>query len=273
MLSLMNRIQPTMRSIACELKQRFVTAPYLFATALICYLLLILSGCGSEDGTSTAGLSGRGGSLARFAVTPSHLYAVDNDNLNVYQFVENGSISQVNSIALGPGVETIATLDTRLYIGTNQAMLIYDISSPANPIHLSQFGHFLGCDPVVVQDTLAFITLRTTGCRPSTVNTLDIVNIKMPDQPTLVATYGLQSPYGLGIDGDLLFVCEGENGLKIFDVSNPYNLIVVKDYRDVDAYDVIPNRGILVLTGKHGIVQYDYSDHNNIRQLSSIEIP
>ena len=124
-----------------------------------------------------------------------------------------------------------------------------------------------------MQDTLAFVTLRTAGCRPSAANTLDIINIKTPDQPILVATYGLQSPYGLGVDGDLLFVCEGENGLKIFDVSNPYNLVVLKDYSEVDAYDVIPNRGILVLTGKRGIVQYDYSDHNNIRQLSSIDIP
>lgn len=259
-------------SIACLSKRWSFKVNICFYTAVTLCLLLIAAGCASEDGSPSSGLSGKGGSLARFAVTSTHLYAVDNDELHVYQFMENGSVSLVNSVDLGPGIETIATLDTRLYIGTNQAMLIYDISSPANPLHLSQFRHFIGCDPVVVQDTLAFVTLRTTGCRPGVANTLDIVNIKVPAQPVLVASYGLQSPYGLGVDGDLLFVCEGENGMKIFDISNPHNLTVLRDYRDVDAYDVIPNGGILVLTGKHGIVQYDYSDHSNIRQLSAINI-
>ncbi|MGC3944062.1 MAG: hypothetical protein QM762_05970 [Chryseolinea sp.] len=236
----------------------------------ILFVLMNLSSCSEDAGE--ASLTGKGGSLARFAVSSTHLYAVDNDELHVYQFMEGGSIALVNSNLLGPGVETIAAMNDKLYIGTNQAMLVYDLSSPSNPLYLSQYSHFVGCDPVVVQDTLAFVTLRTTSCRPSAVNTLDVVDIKNSQQPTLVSTYALESPYGLGVDGDLLFVCEGENGLKVFDVSNPRNLMLVRNYPDVDAYDVIPRSGILVLTGKNGIVQYDYSDKNNIRQLSTITI-
>lgn len=239
--------------------------------SIIILLMMLLASACSEDG-SEASLTGKGGSLARFAVSSTHLYAVDNTELHVYQFIEGGVISLVNSVTIGTGVETIVTVDDKLYIGTNQSMMIYDISSPSNPAFVSEYIHFVGCDPVVVQDTLAFVTLRTTSCRPSSVNTLDVLDIKNTLAPAVISTYTLESPYGLGIDGNLLFVCEGENGLKVFDISNPRNLTLLKHYRNVDAYDVIPRSGILVLTGKNGILQYDYSDRNNIQQLSTIVI-
>lgn len=243
----------------------------LLRIAPLAILLAVLSACGDDVGGRSAG-QGRAGSLARFAVTASHLYAVDDDELLVYQLYDGGQIGYYGSVSLGMGVETITTRDTLLYIGTNRAMMIYDISKPSTPAFVSQFDHFVGCDPVVVQDTLAYVTLRTTGCRQVTANTIDIVNIKDPRKPLLVVTHGLQSPYGLGVDGELLFVCEGVNGLKVFNVSDPFDLKLVKAYPDVDAYDVIPNHGLLVLTGKTGVVQYDYTDHNNITELSTIGI-
>lgn len=236
------------------------------------YLLISVAGCSEYDAAHTGDLSGKGGSLARFATTLTHLYAVNDNELNVYRFEADGSITAVNQVALNPGVETITTRDNWLYIGTNQAMLIYDITTPSSPLYVSEYQHLIGCDPVVVRDTLAFVTLRTSGCRPVGANTLDILNIKDPELPVLIASYGLQSPYGLGVDGNLLFVCEGENGLKVLDVSDPHAPVMLKNYQDVDAYDVITNRGILVLTGRNGIVQYDYSDHLNIRQLSIIQV-
>jgi hypothetical protein len=87
-----------------------------------------------------------------------------------------------------------------------------------------------------------------------------------------LGNYTLESPYGLGVDNNLLFICEGDNGLKIFDVSNPFNAVLVKNYRDVNAFDVIPNEGILILTGQEGIVQYDYSDQCAIKKVSTISV-
>ncbi len=52
---------------------------------------------------------------------------------------------------------------------------------------------------------------------------LSVVNIKNIDQPKLVMTYPLTNPHGLGKDGDLLFICDGTAGLKIFDASDPRN--------------------------------------------------
>jgi hypothetical protein len=242
------------------------------AIAVVCYGAHFVSQCSDNEVRGTQGLSGKGGSLARFATTDTHLYAVDNSSLHVFRFEPDGATSFVNSFELGTGVETIATLGTELFIGTMQAMIIYDIGNPDYPQYLSEYSHFTGCDPVVVQDTLAFVTLRTTGCRPSTANTLDILNVKDPKQPSIVVSYGLESPYGLGIDGNLLFVCDGKHGLKVYDVSNLYYLQLLQKF-DVEAFDVIPDDGLLVLTGREGVVQYDYSDKRNIREISRISIP
>jgi hypothetical protein len=239
-------------------------------------LLLCVAGvaisCDDSEGTPGTDLIGKSGSLARFALTATHLFAVDDESLNVYQIMEDGSLEKVNTADLGSGVETIFTKDHWLYIGTNSAMVTYDIINPASPVYVSAYSHFVACDPVVVQDTLAFVTMRTTECRTTNFNALDIINIKDPQSPRLVSQYVLDSPYGLGVDDNLLFVCEGEMGLKIFDVSNPFNAMLVKSYKDVNAFDVIPNEGVLILTGQDGIMQYDYSDQNAIRKISTISV-
>jgi hypothetical protein len=225
----------------------------------------------SEDGSDTP-LVGKGGSLARFAVTNTHLYSVDADQLHVYQIMPNGGLEKINSSMIGPGVETIFALGENLYIGKNDAMVTYNISHPASPAYVSTYSHFVACDPVVVQDTLAFVTVRSNNCRNANFNSLDIINMKNPQAPTLLSNYTLESPYGLGVDGNLLFVCEGDYGLKVFDVSNPFSAVLLKKYTDMHAYDVIPRDGILILTGDDGIAQYDYSNPPNIRRLSTIAV-
>jgi hypothetical protein len=243
-----------------------------FNIAILLLLAACAFSCEDSDGNSSDSLQGKGGSLARFAVANNYLYSVDDESLNVYQIMADGSLEKMNTESLGPGVETIFARDHWLYIGKNDAMITYDVTNPASPLYVASYSHFVACDPVVVQDTLAFVTLRTSNCRPSNVNTLDIINIKDPQSPQFLSNYMLESPYGLGIDGNLLFVCEGVHGLKVLNISDPFNAVMIESYPDVDAYDVIPDNGVLILTGKDGIVQYDYSDHTAIKKLSTISV-
>jgi hypothetical protein len=85
-------------------------------------------------------------------------------------------------------------------------------------------------------------------------------------------TYPLTNPHGLGKDGDLLFICDGSAGLKIFDAADPRTITghLIKAYPGIHAYDVIPLNGILILIGADGLYQYDYTDLQNISHLSSI---
>jgi len=241
---------------------------------IVCISVVSLAGfsCQDSDGTTADGLTGKGGSTARFAVTATHLYAVEDDALKVYQIMANGALEKLNEIELNPGVETIFARDHWLYLGTVDAMITCDITAPASPLYVSSYAHFVSCDPVVVQDTLAFVTLRTYGCRPTNTNQLEIINIKNPQQPFMVSSYSLNSPYGLGVDGDLLFVCEGASGLTVLNVKDPMNVQLIKRYDEDDAYDVIPNDGNLILTGKDGVAQYDYTDPGAIKKLSLIPV-
>ena len=153
-------------------------------------------------------------------------------------------------------------------------MLVYDISSPASPTYVSTFWHMTSCDPVVVQDTIAYVTLRGGNMCGNNLNELDVVSIADLMEPTLLKAYPLSGPYGLGIDENILFVCDGDAGLKIYDVSDPLSIDenMLAHFPDINAYDVIPVNGVLILIGENGIYQYDYQDIENIQLLSTIII-
>ncbi len=84
----------------------------------------------------------------------------------------------------------------------------------------------------------------------------------------------MQSPHGLGLDEQTLFITEGEFGLKVFDATDP-NAIdanLIKQFQDIHGYDVIPNNGVLMMIGDDGLYQYDYRDIENINLLSVIPV-
>ena len=82
------------------------------------------------------------------------------------------------------------------------------------------------------------------------------------------------SPYGLGIDGDALFVCEGSHGLKMFNAANDQNIDdnMILQLTNIDAIDVIPFQNTLYLIGRDGFYQYDYTDIEDITLISKLEV-
>ncbi|MBE3085675.1 MAG: hypothetical protein IMZ64_05595, partial [Bacteroidetes bacterium] len=172
----------------------------------------------------------------------------------------------------GSGIETMFITGNNMFLGTTTGMIIYDITNPQTLIRKSTYNHMRSCDPVVVDDTLAYITLRSgTNCG-GTINSLDVVNIKNVSQPSLVLSYPMNNPYGLGKDGDLLFICDGNAGLKVYDASDPKTISnrLIYTYPNIKAYDVIPIGDVLVLIGDEGLFQYNYSNVQNITLMSSI---
>jgi hypothetical protein len=123
-------------------------------------------------------------------------------------------------------------------------------------------------------DHYAYVTLRSgTACQGFT-NQLEVIDISDLRTPSLVKVYPMQNPHGLGIDNGTLFICEGEYGLKVFDAKNVTTIDqgLLAHFKDKDAYDVIPLGNILVVIGKDGLYQYDYSDPKNLKLLSVIPV-
>ena len=218
------------------------------------------------------GSTGKGGSMAKFTIAEDHLYLINEKQLLVYDVNNASNPVKVNTIEVDFGIETVFSLKDKLFIGSISGVYIYDISDPLNIIYLSRYEHVTSCDPVVANDTLAFVTLNSRStCRwQNGDNRLDILDIKNIVYPQLIVSKELQNPKGLGVDGNYLFVCNGEAGLIIYDFTNIYQLEQVSGIMGIDSYDVIPQNNILILVGKDGLFQYNYENINQLEPLSSI---
>ena len=146
--------------------------------------------------------------------------------------------------------------------------------SPVDPEYVSSYWHVTSCDPVVVEGNYAYITLRTGNRCETDVNQLDIVDIHKLDSPKKIKSYPMYNPHGLGIDNGTLFVCDGDEGLKIYDARDPLNLKANKiaHFEDINTFDVIPVNDLLIMIGNDGLYQYDYSNRDQITLLSMIPI-
>jgi hypothetical protein len=231
------------------------------------------SAMGASSGVSGSGV-GVGGSMARFGIKGDVLYTVDQNKLSVFSITNKTAPTKNGEFYPTWGIETMFLTDKYMFFGTTTGMVIYDISIPLSPQYKSFYNHVRSCDPVVVDDTLAYVTLRSgTSCGGST-NVLDVVGIKNIAKPMLKASYAMTNPHGLGKDGNLLFICDGAAGLKVYDATDPLQIgsNLIYSYPDIKAIDVIPVGNVLVLIAEDGLYQYNYSNISNITLLSKIEV-
>lgn len=243
----------------------------------IVYLLslLLFFACDSNDsvGPSSGESVGTGGSLARFTISNDFLYAVDHRTLVTFSLANAMEPKKVDEFKLSWGVETIFAMDTIVFVGTQTGMHMFDITEGSRPGFLASYEHIQSCDPVVAQDTLAFVTLRSgSNCRNG-LNQLDVIDIRDLREPKLIKSHDMKNPHGLGVSGDFLFVCEGDFGMKVFEIKPEGQLELIKFYSSIRSKDVIvrPNN-LLIVVADDGLFQYDYSDIRNIELLSQIKI-
>lgn len=212
-----------------------------------------------------------GGSMARFALYQNYLYTVNQHALRLYQVSQPASPDYTGIVNLGQVVETIFPYQHYLFIGSSTGMLIYDVTNPEQPSDRKQFAHFYACDPVVAQNGYAYVTLRNgSTCRGAQVNELDVVNVKNMNNMYLESMLPLTNPHGLAIDGNKLMVCDGAAGIRFLDVSDVGKPVIISTVSGIDAYDAIALNGLLIVTGKEGIYQYDYQNYNKPKLLSRI---
>ncbi len=245
----------------------------LFTMALGAMLFV---SCAEDAGSGAPVDSGVGGSLARFTIVGDYLYAVDYSQLKVFDLEDLTDPIFVGERTIGETVETIFPLNDLLFIGSEAASYIYRIGERGMPEFVSEYDHSFieACDPIVANEDFAYVTLRSGGnCRTGWLNNeLHILSLADINNPELIAIHPMTHPLGLGLDGDLLFLCDDEDGLKFFDVSDPENIKLIYHFDQLVAYDVIVLDGQLVVVGPDNLYQLDYSNLEDIRILSQIPI-
>jgi hypothetical protein len=228
-----------------------------------------------QTGNATTAMSptvGLAGSMARFTIINDYLYAVNRSSLNIINISNATAPVKVSSYHAGTNIETIYPFRQKLFLGASAGMYIINISNPVSPTREGMFQHARACDPVVADDNFAFVTLRAGNFCQGTNNQLDVINVQNVMAPSLAKTYGMTNPFGLAKDGNVLFICDGRDGLKVYNCSNVMSLQLINHIKDLETYDVIADNKKLILVAQKGLYQYDYTDINNIRLLSKISV-
>jgi hypothetical protein len=89
--------------------------------------------------------------------------------------------------------------------------------------------------------------------------------------PFNVYTEVVESPRGLGIDGNLLFLCQADKGLAVYNWNEATKKLTYRYQKpEIFAFDVITGSNTLIVAADNGLYLYDYTDPNNIRKLSRV---
>ncbi len=231
----------------------------------------------SLTNSGSGGGSGIGGSMARFTIMGNYLYAIDDWSMDLFDLNQPTEPFLAGTVEIGWGIETIFPYEDKLFIGSNSGMFIYDNSNPTDPVQLAAFAHARACDPVFVKGDYAYVTLRSGNTCDGFANQLDLIDITEITAPELIESFPMDNPHGLSIKDNNLLLCEGEFGLKTFDISNPEILDerFLDQINGVHAFDAISipgNQDVVMVVGEDGFYQYDFSDPSNLVLLSKIEV-
>jgi hypothetical protein len=224
---------------------------------LIILCVIFLYACQKDAATSASTQTGKGGSITRFTIAKNYLYVVTNHFLSVYSLSNPAKPEKVHSSGLNYDIETIYPYNNYLFLGTRTGLYIYSIDTASAPRLIGEAKHARSCDPVVVNDSVAFVTLKSSGgCGPAQAG-LYIHDITDINNPVLKNAIPLPDPTGLGIQDSVLYVCCGSQGMKVFNIKDPYSPSLVSTQTDGNYLDVIPYNGILICNSTKGIILYD----------------
>jgi hypothetical protein len=220
--------------------------------------------------SKSASTPGIAGSMAGMIIVNNYLYAISEMHSLGIVDVSNAAYPKLDSsFFAGFDLQTIYPFEDKLFLGSGIGMFIYDVSDPEHPASLGTFQHGTACDPVITDGKYAYVTLHSGSMCGGVINELDVIDVHDISNSTLVKTYNLSKPTGLCKDGNLLFVCDG-NEVKIFDAANPASLILLQQIQSNQPYDVIAANKKLIVVNADGISQYNYNNIFDIRLLSFI---
>lgn len=246
----------------------------VFAFSLLVLGGLSLSSCTKENSSSSADSGGgsKAGSTARFIVVGNYMYTLSSNQLKVVDISNPQSMVVKTVITVGNGMETIYAFNNNLFLGSQNAMFIYNIDNPAQPQFQSTTSTVRRCDPIVVNDTIAYSTLNSTSNCGGNGSRLIIYNVKNVQNPIQLSSTPLNNPLGLDYKGNYLYVCDG-TVLKIFNVLDPRNpeLENTISFNGAIQYlDPITYGNLLVIWVNQGALIYDITNPVAPQYLSTI---
>jgi|GEM_PF-635516 len=140
-----------------------------------------------------------------------YVCAAGNSGLGLID-VRNPNAPLLGRCATPTAARQIAAVGSRAHVGRDHGMSVLDISDPRSPLALGQLSL-----PGYVRAIVASGHYALVGCDTG----LEIVDVADPANPVLAAHFAAGDAYGLALDGDVLYVADHNDYLRIIDVTNP----------------------------------------------------
>ncbi len=236
---------------------------------------------GMTGSREAGGATGRGGSMARFAVVDDYLYCVDYNQLYVFEIDDPTRPRFVSRVQVSWGIETIFPYDgltalpedDYLFIGGQNGMFIYSRSDPRNPKYVSTFQHVRACDPVVVEGSRAYVTLRGGTRCGTVVSALHIVTVADLFHPKILTSYPLPQPMGLDVRNKIAYVCDDSAGVYVLDTNDPQKIRELARITDKPGYDTILQNDLLIIVSESVVSFYNVSQPSAPFLLGRFQVP
>lgn len=247
----------------------------LIAIFLLAFSLISCSSEISDNSFETLS-----GSYATLLVVDDYLYAINNSELSTFSIINSQDPVLIDKQNIGFDIENIFHNKGVLFIGSASDLHIFSIGDNGIPVRNAQETYFIiqnGCskDPVISNDTHAFVTLSTIlqgPCTREEINELRIYDVTDINNPILESITPLAIPKGLALVNNTLFVCEAKEGFAVIDVTDVKKPTILTRIGEFSTYDVIAKDDLLMVVGPKEIRQYDISNIESITFLSRIDL-
>lgn len=259
------------------LKNKFLLV-VLFVSALV-------YSCGVENGLTSAESAGSGvqsGSFANMLTVGQFLYIVSDESLITMDIAQADQPKEIDRQELTFGIESLFHRSGVLFVGSVESMRIFQINEQGIPEFRSEtpytmFENIVPCDPIVANDTLAIASLSSLEtpdafCGRALINELRFFDITDIENPILFNSIPMDEPKGIGLDDNLLFICEANDGFKVYDIQDGLAPEMLYHFPNIRTFDVIPTGNLALVVGPEDLFEFDYSDVNDIKFLSSLKL-
>lgn len=246
---------------------------------LALFLIFQSVSCSKEENATA---NTKNGSLSRVISIGGFIYAVDDNHLITINANDPTNLSIANNVSLGTNIQTIYHHNGSLFIGSATQMYIYNIqNNPAAPSLTSSYTYPLLIqprDPILALDSVIYSTSTSAGWS----GVFRVFDSRDLSNPVMVEENWLQTPRGMDVSGNYLYLCNGLYGIRIYSITDPIhptlesiidenNNLANGEMGNNDYYDVIAANGQLFCYTEGALLNYNISQPNLPVYLNKIQ--
>ncbi|MFN8670651.1 MAG: hypothetical protein U0457_01045 [Candidatus Sericytochromatia bacterium] len=199
------------------------------------------------------------------------------DISNKYEPKEVNKIEIVKNLEIKPFdknyeiIQDLSYNNNLMVISTNKRLLIYSIEDNKSTIFISEFS-YINNKRIEYGEILTSVAINDKNIYiKSSINYLDIINLKDIKAPKIAKSYELKGYKKLNIKKGTQYLIFGGN--EIYDMSQDLTLIPIKNIQyKLKSFFITEQEILLGIVDNEGIVQYDISNlDKELKPLSFID--